>query len=147
MSFQIRPLPPSSTALAQHLVSALRPRQDRSGELAAGAARTQGPGEHRFPHELSGGQQTAGLALARCPGARPALIVCFDEPFSNSCGCAPCGWARRQLPRCAEAGLRGAVYVIGPTIPKERPGRICDRVGGDGGGRIHQCAKPLEFGD
>jgi iron(III) transport system ATP-binding protein len=85
MVFQDYALWPHMTALGNVSYALRRRHLDRADTLAQARQALDRVGlrefEHRYPHELSGGEQQR-VALARAIVARPGLLI-FDEPLSN----------------------------------------------------------------
>ena len=83
------------------------PRPSRPRAVAEVLKRGAGRREHRYPHELSGGQQRRVALAARWRRARQLMLL--DEPFSN----LDVDLRRRWRTRCAhpENRWRTALFV------------------------------------
>jgi putative spermidine/putrescine transport system ATP-binding protein len=114
-------------------------RRDRAGELLD----LVGLAEHKqkFPHQLSGGQQQR-VALARALAIEPRVLL-LDEPLS-----ALDAKVREQLrDEIRRIQLELGVTTVFVTHDQEEALSVADRVGVMRGGKLEQCASPIELYD
>ncbi len=91
---------------------------------------------HRFPHELSGGEQQR-VALARALAPKPVVIL-LDEPFSNlDAQLRPA--MRQELKKLLKASHCTAVFVTHDT---QEALEIADRIAVLNRGRLEQLDAP-----
>ena len=91
---------------------------------------------HRYPHELSGGQQQL-VALARALAPAPAVLL-LDEPFSNLDADL-----RGEMRQDVETILRAiGTTVVFVTHAQDEAFAIADRVGVLNHGRLEQLDRP-----
>jgi iron(III) transport system ATP-binding protein len=137
---------PQEGSLFPHLTVAANisfglPRRERGGPAAGdlldgvGLAGLGG----RYPHQLSGGQQQR-VALARALAIRPDIVL-LDEPFASLDAHLRAS-VRADVQQLLKAAGTTAVLV---THDQDEALSTADRVAVLRGGRIAQCATPLDL--
>lgn len=94
---------------------------------------------HKFPHELSGGEQQR-VSIARAL-ARSSSLILFDEPFSNL------DPERRRELRYELKDLlhKRGLTAIFVTHDQQEAFDLADKIGVMNNGKIHQVGKPEEL--
>ena len=117
------------------LGSLARPERNSRRQSVLDLVRLDGM-EHRYPHELSGGEQQR-VALARTLAPRPVTIL-LDEPFSNLDASMKTEM-RREVADILHRSGATAVFV---THDREEAFAMADRVAVLNTGRLEQIDSP-----